>query len=1044
MKKKRVNHLICNLGLLVSTGMVKPSELKAAASDSPDARPLSTLWPIEHQFHHPIGLEDDFGLPVFSEESLSSDAGAEWDDDALLPGMPYSTPEAKPFALFPGRSVGHAGQTVYKENPEHLRDQPFQIQENVVGGRFYIPSETVFSDDSFVASNENESLPDVNVSPKLPGIARETSYSLPQLGRTHKDFPEISFVDERPFMSRTDPSALLEKYSISSGAIPDHSSLIAQEITTGTPKTVALTKKTGQSPQNKTILINFNNVGIIEYIRFISKISGKNFVFDENDLQFNVTIVSEEPTSIENIMTALIQELRIHDLTLLEQGNNLIIHKNSKVNSISKIVAEDIFDPNPQHMELVTQVFRLNTLDPEKTAAILRPLASEKALVETIKDPNYLIVTDVVTNVNQIGKLLKNLDSPNSGLVIGQYVAQMTDVEILVPLVHKLMTPISQDQSLIFVPYELSKSIFIVSTPFLVERSISILQHLDQDRGHTRIIDLGNPQDGAEQGGRSSVHLQSDLREGGPFAGTSFAPGAGGQAVPGSQSAEGAQGSPDRYAQGDMNGVVGDLNSGIREGTGGVSGARYPETPEQRATRERAQMVPPPVRVGISEAEFDELAPPETFVRNVPVNTDYIPRPSPRSKFYIHKLQYRKGDVISQQMQQVATSFMENPGHDELIATINSMQWLQDAKSLVFTGTPENLEKVKELVEQIDLPLRQVFIEMLILNTTLDESLNFSVSWGDRFGGGNVAGVEGFVAGTSNPLSTILNNSGVSGLGEAGAVGSVIAPDPSAAKVLAQPGFNLGIIGQHIIHKTLGIEFNSIAAIVNALHSRTEDNIIMSPKIITEDNVPAYIFVGETTPFQTQSVANALGQTITSNFEYRDVGISLQVTPHISNSDLITIDIVQEVSDITNNTVTTGLNNTVIAPTTTKNTTKTTVQIPDGFFVIISGLIKDQKVRSKSHVPCLGGTPLIGSALGASKTNTDTKRNLMIFIRPQIVDTDEDYQNITRHEQDIWKFKNSARKSWLYETEEALDFLNVKRTINTDDEDNLECSRYAH
>src|ERR1700733_3138114 len=74
------------------------------------------------------------------------------------------------------------------------------------------------------------------------------------------------------------------------------------------------------NPQaEKTVLINFNNVSMIEYIRFISRITNRNFIFDESDLQFNVTIVSEEPATIDNIMTALLQELRIRDLSLIEE-----------------------------------------------------------------------------------------------------------------------------------------------------------------------------------------------------------------------------------------------------------------------------------------------------------------------------------------------------------------------------------------------------------------------------------------------------------------------------------------------------------------------------------------------------------------------------------------------------------------------------------------------------------------------------------------------------------------------------------------------------
>ena len=92
----------------------------------------------------------------------------------------------------------------------------------------------------------------------------------------------------------------------------------------------------------KNIVINFNNVSIIEVIRFLSRISGKNFIFSDDELQFNVTIVSEEPSSIEDIMTAFLQELRIRGLFLIVQGNNILIHNNKDVRGISAVIADGL------------------------------------------------------------------------------------------------------------------------------------------------------------------------------------------------------------------------------------------------------------------------------------------------------------------------------------------------------------------------------------------------------------------------------------------------------------------------------------------------------------------------------------------------------------------------------------------------------------------------------------------------------------------------------------------------------------------------------
>lgn len=806
----------------------------------------------------------------------------------------------------------------------------------------------------------------------------------------------------------------------------------------------------------KSILINFNNVAMIEYLRFISRITNKNFVFDENDLQFNVTIVSEEPTSLENIMAALIQELRIHDLTLIEQGNNLIIHKNPKVSGLSKVISDDLPDPHPSDAEIVTQVFRLNTLEPEKAATIIRPLVSSMALVEFITDPNHLIVTDIVTNVQQIGKLLRSLDAPNSGLVIGQYVARTTDIETLLPLAQRIMSPISQEHTLLFVPYYQANSIFIVSSPFLVERSISILQHLDQDKGKTRIFDLKDlkydtygTREGYPGGpggpGRPGQMGAPGEAPGGPGGRGGPYTGPGGAGGPGYYP-EGHPG--EYYPEGQYPGGIPGEAGGWQYGPSRSEyerqwGGPAEETPEQRAARERCQNLPKLTSVGMTTFE-----PAEKISRQLPTNPDFVAKPLNKVKFYIHKMQYRRGDIILDQVRRIGESLRYSKGNDELLGTIDTAQFLEDAKAIVVSGTPENLEKVKELIEQLDIPLRQVYIEMLILQTTVNDSLNFSCNFANRFGGGNQAGSQGFLSGAS-PLQGTMDSTGVNLLGSpapnpgtsAVPFNNRLIPDPT--NLAKSAGFNLGILGQTIIHKGLGLEFNSIGALVKAEHDRNVSKIVLSPKIITEDNVPAYIFVGINTPFQTQAVANNNGNIITNNFEFRDVGTSLQVTPHLTNSDIITLELIEERTAIATPATPSQNTNLQIAPTTAKSTTKTTVNVPDGYFVIISGMLENETVDNVIQVPCLGSIPLIG---GGFKDRADqlNRRNLMIFIRPQIIDTDEEIQNITRHGQDVWEYKNALPKMWVEEAEGALDYFNVRRTMNTDDEDDPEVHQFAH
>lgn len=712
----------------------------------------------------------------------------------------------------------------------------------------------------------------------------------------------------------------------------------------------------------KEISINFNNVAMVEFIRFISRISNKNFIFDEADLQFNVTIVSEEPTSIENLMAALLQELRIRDLMLIEQGNNILIHRNPRVRAPAHIVAEGITAGPSKENELVTQVFRLNTLDPVKAAEIIRPLLSDEALVEVLRDTNNVIITDIVANVNKIAQLINSLDAPNSGVIIGQYAVRNAFVDALANLADKILQPIAQGNPFVLVPHPATNSIFVVSNPFIVERALAILENLDLNEGRTKIFTL-------EKLRLSNAELNA---------------------------AEAA----------------GNLPPGI-----GI-----PTTPPGAITA-------PPPGIGVEGSPFGpgEIEPP-LMPGGITAAPRWIQELPPghieRTLFFIYKLKYRRGDQIELALRKIADSLLvTGTTNEDLIAGINSIQWLESSNSLIFTGTVLALDKVRELIEEIDVPLRQVFIEMLILSTTINDSLSYGVEWGARFGGGNTAGSEAFLNSPFSPLLPALDSASIPSPEFAPT------PGPNPNGLARTTGFSLGVVGRHLTHD--GLLFNSIGALVTAIHLDSKVNIIMNPKIITEDNNTAEIFVGNTDRFKTQSISNDFGTVITNNFQFLDVGTTLRVTPLIGNNDTITLEIVEEITSeaataniVINNT---NANDVNLIPILNKSRTLTRVHVPNGFFIVLSGMIQDTRTRGLNQLPCLGGIPILGG-VNKSKTNVDDKRNLMIFIRPLIIDTEEDLENITKRQQDVYREKGKFRRSWNYEIDEALDFLSIKRT----------------
>jgi type III secretion protein C len=813
------------------------------------------------------------------------------------------------------------------------------------------------------------------------------------------------------------PAAAIQENSLHSSRIAALKEAVDAEIAAN-DQTAQTVTQTAPGDSERAVLINFNNVNIVEYIRFISRITNRNFVFDETDLQFNVTIISEEPTSIENVMAALLQELRIHDLNMFEEGNNLVIHKSPKVNAISKVIGSDLQSSTPKDTDIVTQVFSLNILDADKASLILRPLTSDTALIEVLKDTNSLIITDLKANLDKIQFLLKSIDAPNSGLVIGQYVSKLTPLDTLITLAQQIMQPISLDQPLTFVSHTATNSIFVISTSFLVERTVAILQYLDEDQGATRILNL------------------KDLRLGAvpitPRAG--LPPGT----VPG---AEGMLRTPGGHWEQDANGnwhFVPDVsNQGntpptghwVKDANGNWNfepGANEPGGPLGRWVKDQNGN-------WVYELSGEEPFNPGELVRQAQGAARLPGGLEKKAKFSVFKLRYRKGDTIEKAIRQIADTIQQNErGNEDLVSTLRSVQWLETPNSLVFSGIEDSLDKAYYFVKELDTPMRQVFVEMLLLDTSINDSLTYGVTAITRFGGGNLAGGQSFYNGSS-PLLGAFDTIGLNNLG--GTLGTQVPLVPDPTNLFTQPGYTLGVIGQKITH--CGTEFGSLGALISALHDRTKDKVIMNPKILIENNTPAEIFVGINTPYRTQSISNDRGSVLTSNFEYRDVGTTLKITPYLGHSDIITMDFEEEDSTIVSGLITNAdTANTSPGPTTRINRTRTRFNIPNKYFLVISGMLQHEESRERSQIPCLGGIPLLGGAF-SDKINTDTKRNLMIFIRPIIIDSEKEIQHITKHQQDVYEYKNCLEEYNLYEVDQALDFFNINKTLHPEDE--LEC-----
>lgn len=371
---------------------------------------------------------------------------------------------------------------------------------------------------------------------------------------------------------------------------------------------------------------------------------------------------------------------------------------------------------------------------------------------------------------------------------------------------------------------------------------------------------------------------------------------------------------------------------------------------------------------------------------------------SERYEFFVYKLQYHEGPEIEESLKKVAADLRNQPDAPvKLINAIQSLQWVKATNSLLFSADPGTLKKVRTLVASLDIPLRQVFIEVLVIETDIKKSMEFGLQWAAGgqynnrlgFGVGNFAPGSQHSGGFANTMQGINATNTPTGLNQIPLV----------------PGFDLGVIGDIIMHK--GKSYLSLGSLVSALQVDGSSTIVLNQKIITQDNKNSTIFVGDNIPF-TGSVVQTVGQSqqTTANIEYRDIGVSLSITPRLGEGDVITLNLNEEITESLDHDPMNN-NNQVNGIRTTKTNMATHVHVPDKHFLVLSGMIRNTKAQHKAGLPCLGGLPFIGAAFSKTR-RTDEKRNVIIFVRPHIVRSFHDYQKLTEGQEEV--FRDQANK----------------------------------
>ncbi|MFO7568442.1 MAG: type II secretion system secretin GspD [Smithellaceae bacterium] len=284
--------------------------------------------------------------------------------------------------------------------------------------------------------------------------------------------------------------------------------------------------------------------------------------------------------------------------------------------------------------------------------------------------------------------------------------------------------------------------------------------------------------------------------------------------------------------------------------------------------------------------------------------------------------------------------------------------------TLVIMAEREDYKIIENIIQQLDVPRAMVYIEALIMEVNANKDFKLGVEWRGIKDTGSIEGIPD--SGTAAFVGS----------------GTNVIPNPSlinnALSMAFPAGFSMGIIGAGI--KIGGVLFPTIGAVVQAYKYDSDVSILSTPQLMTLDNEEAEISVGSNVPYITRQDSTATTAQYPVNYntyDYKDVGVVLNITPNINEEGVVRLRISQEVTKVT-----AGADKST--PTTLKRTVKTTIVVKDKETVVIGGLIGDSTEDGTNKVPLLGDIPLLGWLFKA-KTTKREKTNLYVFLTPHIV-----------------------------------------------------------
>ena len=613
--------------------------------------------------------------------------------------------------------------------------------------------------------------------------------------------------------------------------------------------TLLLTGILSSSPAlaaGKGVVLNFNEVDISTMVKFISDLTGRNFVLDDR-VKGKISVFSPSKLSTEEAYNVFVSVLELKGFTVVQSGKvgKIVPSAVARQSGFALLPAGE---QAPVNENYVAQVNKLDNISAQEAVTFLQPMISKDGHISAFGPGNLLLMVDSSLNIRKLQGILQTIDSERT----------------------------REGLEIIYLKNAAAES-----------TATTIRQWLSANDAKPAVPPAAAGGGGSGSGAGGSV--LADLR----------------------------------------------LNALLIFGNDSV----------KTAVRELV-------------AKLD-VQPPETSSK---VNVYYLENTDATEM----------GKVLDGVVKGLATS---TPGQPGTASPLDSGKITvtpdKASNSLVIMASNADYNNLVQVIKKLDRRSKQVFVQVLIAEVSLDKSRALGVQTGAVAAGtlGKYLQGGGFYD-PFNTLSTLLTNPAITGL-----LGDTLTNANTRKPVTA-------------------------AALIQALDKNDLVNILSTPNILTSDNKEAEINVGENVPFQGSATQSSIGTT--TSVERKDIGINLKIKPQISEGDYIRLDINQEISAVKND------KGQAVDLVTTKRSAKTSIVVKDKETVVIGGLIQDSDDVSVQKVPFLGDIPGLGW-LFKTTTKSRKKTNLMILLTPHIVKDASDLAAVSDGQR--VKFNEAAKKT---------------------------------